>query len=407
MKNLLRLFAFTALLFALASCGKDTEIPGGKAGLENSANFVGLHEISSIASAIEFPVEGLNSNVKTRSGKSILKEIETVTEVPGDDGNVVYYIVNYRDNGFIILSADNRIEPVLAFSDSGKFPLDVDFYPAGLVDWLYGVKEAVHTIRLQNQEQSARAAFAWRSDVMQSVVQSITPTTPEDDDAVCENQYETVGPLLQTSWSQGVGYNDLAPQLGCSTYSNGRAPAGCVAVAIAQVMRFHQFPNTYNWSIMPNDWGSYETSRLMSDIGSAVGMAYGCDGSGASVDSPVSALISYFGYASAGYGDFDRDIVMQQLRFNRPVILSGGRKSGWWIFSVYKGGHAWVCDGFKSSFISSDDCSMAWVFLQLHMNWGWGGEEGYLNAWYAYGDWSVDGRSYNYQKRMVYNIRPS
>ena len=49
----------------------------------------------------------------------------------------------------------------------------------------------------------------------------------------CQNQLTTVGPLLSTVWGQGVGYNDLVPNLGCVTPSNGRVFTGCVATAMA------------------------------------------------------------------------------------------------------------------------------------------------------------------------------
>src|SRR5690606_56312 len=93
------------------------------------------------------------------------------------------------------------------------------------------------------------------------------------------------GPLLKTLWGQGVPYNDKVTKTGCSNYSNGRAPTGCVATAIAQVARYHAYPSTkYKWSIMPNRlWasdkgsnGANEVAKLMKDIGDWVGMDYGC-----------------------------------------------------------------------------------------------------------------------------------
>ncbi|WP_394332158.1 C10 family peptidase [Anditalea andensis] len=50
-------------------------------------------------------------------------------------------------------------------------------------------------------------------------------------------------------------------------YSKGRAPAGCVATAVDQIMKYHKFPNTYNRDAMPNHSGSAATSILMRNIG--------------------------------------------------------------------------------------------------------------------------------------------
>ena len=110
-----------------------------------------------------------------------------------------------------------------------------------------------------------------------------------------------------------------------------------------------------------------------------------------------------FGYSAANQGGYNRETVKQQLRWNRPVILSGGRKSGWWIFSSYKDGHMWVCDGYRSSTIYSEDCSMAWGYLYLHMNWGW---RGLHNSWYAYNNFNPGNYTFNYKVKMVYNIKP-
>ena len=176
---------------------------------------------------------------------------------------------------------------------------------------------------------------------------------------------------------------------------------------MAQIMNFHEFPNNYNWDNMPDLWGTSETARLMRDIGDAVDMNWGCNSSGADTqDEVASSFRNDFGYSSASYAGFNRETVKQQLRWNRPEILRGGRKSGWWIFATYKDGHAWVCDGYRSSTIYSEDCSMAWGYLYLHMNWGWGWSSNGLNGWYAYNNWNPGNHTFNYKRGMVYNIKP-
>jgi len=301
-----------------------------------------------------------------------------------------------------MISADNRANPILAYSDTEKFPLDESTYPNGLVEWLVGSKDFIKNIRESNLEQTNQVARACEPCEIQRVIR------PIDDDCGgsgggCENQYTTIGPLLSTVWGQWGGYNDLAPNLGCS--GDGRAPTGCVATSMAQVMKYHEFPNNYNWDNMPDLWGTMETARLMRDVGDAVNMDWGCDGSGADTkDEVASSFRNDFGYSSASYSGFNRDVVKQQLGWNRPVILRGGRKSGWWIFATYKDGHAWVCDGYRSSTIYSEDCSMAWGYLYLHMNWGWSSTR--LNGWYAYNNWNPGDHTFNYKRGMVCNIKP-
>lgn len=194
----------------------------------------------------------------------------------------------------------------------------------------------------------------------------------------------------------------------------GKAYAGCVPIAIAQVMKFHQYPISYNWSSMPNNYGTTTTASLIKDIHNSItinvfgneipAISYDCDGTGVDKDYNTSGVFkNKFGYSSASQAEYNYETVKQQLRLTRPVILGGGRKSGWWIFSTYKDGHMWVCDGFRRSFIWSEDCSMGWGYLYLHMNWGWGG---YENGWYAFNNFNPDTYTFNYQVKMVYNIKP-
>jgi hypothetical protein len=325
MKNLKqtkRFFLILLLGSLIYSCSQEEQIDA-KAEIEQTENFVSLNEVSSIASVIEYPLSSnpKNANLRAKGVNSTFKEIESITKVPDENGNISYYIINYEDDGFVMIAGDNRANPILAYSDSEKFPLDDDKYPNGLVEWLVGTKDFIKDIRESNIERTNQVAKAWETCEIQRVIR------PIDDDCGgngggCENQYTTVGPLLSTVWGQWGAYNDLAPNLGCS--GDGRAPTGCVATAMAQIMNFHEYPNNYNWDNMPDLWGTMETARLMRDVGDAVGMDWGCDGSGADTEGEVaSSFKNDFGYSSASYSGFNRETVKQQLRWNRPVILRG------------------------------------------------------------------------------------
>ena len=84
---------------------------------------------------------------------------------------------------------------------------------------------------------------------------------------------------------------------------------------MGQIMKFHEFPNNYNWEDMPDDRGTNETARLMRDIGQAVGMNYSCGLSGADSEDAASAFRNTFGYSGANYTGFDREKV------NRSAII--------------------------------------------------------------------------------------
>ena len=354
--------------------------------------------------------------MRAKGNTSKFKEIEKVLAVPDNNGNPSYYIVNYKDDGFIMISADNRINPIRAYSLTEKFPMESEELPSGLLGWMAESSEMISEIRALDEEQTQSVAKAWDPCEIQKTIRRIDP----DDDCGgnggggCENQYTTVGPLLQSTWGQGCGFNDFMPSLNCSNLPCGKAYAGCVPIAIAQIMKYHNYPTSYNWSNMPNNYGTTTTASLIKDIHDAItinifgneypAVNYDCDGTGVSSDYNTASVFTHkFGYSAANQGGYNRETVKQQLRWNRPVILSGGRKSGWWIFSSYKDGHMWVCDGYRSSTIYSEDCSMAWGYLYLHMNWGW---RGLHNSWYAYNNFNPGNYTFNYKVKMVYNIKP-
>lgn len=325
------------------------------------------------------------------------KKIKSILDVPDKNKKTAYFIINYEGGGFIILAGDKRSEPILAFSETNVFDLKSDYFPSGLVSWLYSTKENIEKIRDDNEKISPQTKKQW--DNLQKggadvISYKIMPKDPEEPD--CTPYTIRKGPLLQTTWGQDCGYNSQTPSMSCGPC--GHALTGCVATSMAQVMKYYQFPTSYNWSSMPNSSGSSATSILMRDIGDAVNMDYECGGSGATQNEVASSFRYDFGYSSASYSDYNYETVINELNHNRPVILSGGRKSGWWIFAQYKDGHSWVCDGYLNYI---DPC---WgSILQFNMNWGWNSN---YNGWYSFNNFNPGNDTYNYERKMVYNIKP-
>jgi hypothetical protein len=353
------------------------------------------------------------SKPRTKNGRVnvLKKKLQKVESLRDERSKPVLHVINYEGGGFVIFSADNRAKPVLAYSDTDSFPVDEKLFPPGLIDWLTYTKEYVDAIRKENKPQS----FAQVQQVLPCEVGVEMNIVPPDEcgPGTCQNEYEEVGPLLTSTWDQGCGYNNNTP-LCSSGGSCGRAFTGCVATAMAQVMRYHRFPTFYNWAVMPNavfgsgNVGSPQISQLMRDIGDNVNMSYGCSGSSADTEDQVAQTFTTdFGYSSASYinyeGTANYDRVESEIRAGRPVILRGGRRSGSWPFYKYVDGHAWVADGFRDSFLWSDDCSMGWGYLSFHMNWGWGGS---FDGWYGFNDFTPGSNTFNYKSGAVVNIRP-
>lgn len=292
--------------------------------------------------------------------------------------------------------------PILAFSDNGVF--NENDIPKGLQDWIDYRTDIVDYLETNsNIEVAEEVKEQWYH-----------AAPPIDDEEVIPggSTYEQTGALLQTRWGQGFGYNELVRFKNCTT---GTTPTGCVATALGQIMRYHEYPNNYNWSIMPNqitanmmiDSSVMEVAKLMDDLGQAVNMSYSCSGSGATAGAAKNAFIDY------GYSNYIKDLsfnsyhVVRQLKdHNQPVILRGVDMSA--------GGHAWVCDGFKRmKYITIHNpgtyyeyTSVTYSNFYLHMNWGWNDSINNDNNWFLDGTPSVGGLNFSVDYGMIIDIHP-
>ena len=274
------------------------------------------------------------------------------------DDNGLLYVVSSGDNaGYVMVAGDDVvINPVLGYSTGGEF--DYGTAPDNLKWWIGEYARMI--------EYAAEHGMA-------------VAETPRFD--------TSLDPLIKTHWNQDYPFNDLCPMLD----DGSRAYTGCVATAMAQVMKYHEWPErgtgshtytdpncgqtlsanfgetTYRWDLMPNDYdGSWTDEQieavatLMAHCGVAVDMQYMPDGSGAYSSDVPGALVNYFGYAKDIIRR-DRDYYTQSewiemmkadLDAGRPVYYHGQSTGG---------GHAFVIDGYNTD-------------GYFHVNWGWGSQ---------------------------------
>jgi hypothetical protein len=368
-------------------------------------------EIISIDIAREVAKKFAQKKFPRNQSKSILPAIEK-EETISDKKLPYFYIFNMADKGgFVIVSAERYEHPVLAFGEEGEFKREGA--PYGLISWLETTKSNINYIRAGRVDTRKQTTAEWREVVREYGITSLR--LPPDPEPGCQDYSVSVtkGPLVTTSWGQGCGYNDFVP-IDPSGANCGRYPTGCVATAMAQVMRYWQFPSSYNWGSMATTFPTFETARLMDDIGGAVGMNYATSGSGASHGSIPGAFRNIFGYSTAsdiGYGTGSYSTVRSQLSSNRPVLLSGyhDKNTSWFGLVVeYSTGHEWVCDGYIDTDVywcNPDGTSGGAGYLSFHMNWGWNGT---ANGWYAFNSWAPYGQGLNFQyyRRAIINIHP-
>jgi hypothetical protein len=334
------------------------------------------------------------------------KRVETFKDAGGEP---LYYVIDLDPQGFVIVAADDLIEPIVGFAPSGRFDPSIDNPLGALVrhdlrDRMAKVR-GMQAARAQGPHLTARNKWAKLKLGAANVPQGGDSQLVYGPASISD---VWVAPLIQTLWSQttvagGACYNYYTPPNAEGSAANYYS--GCTATAMAQLMRYWQFPvvgvgtasfwisisgvtqsrslrggngtgGPYVWTNMVLDPGSASTldqrkaiGALCHDAGVAALMAYASDGSGAAISDAAEALVNTFGYANAVcvYDGTDTmpvglyDMVNPNLDAGCPVVLS--------IWGP-PGGHAVVCDGYGYSNST----------LYHHLNLGWGGNS---NAWYA------------------------
>lgn len=273
------------------------------------------------------------------------------------DDLAAFYVFNYSD-GFVIVSADDRLPAVLGYSDNGAF--DETRIPENFKWWLGEYRKEIAGW-LPTASEPTSTGRQMRAPIRR----------------------EPIAPLTKTTWNQDAPYNNDCPL----DQSGQRSVTGCVATAMAQLMKYHEWPKkptgssggivfdgtTYDWSHMLDHYerGNYTSSqaaavaKLMRQCGAAVNMMYSSWASGAYDNAVPYAFIHYFNYnpeLQLVWKDYTpqskwNDMVYAEVAAGRPVYYSGHSSEG---------GHAFVCDGYSENEF-------------FHFNWGWGGyQDGYF-----------------------------
>lgn len=228
------------------------------------------------------------------------------------------YAFNIRGGGFVILSADDRVKPVLAYSTQGRF--DANGISDGLRLQLNGYQEEIGYVREHDIAATPDIVAEWAS-----VAQSGRPKATQGS--------RNVGPLVETTWHQNKFYNSQCPE--DPNGPDGHVFSGCVACAMSQVMRYwnHPIQGEGSHSYTPGiPWGQYvyptqtanfgETyyhfermpfvldststeedvfyvAQLQHHCGISVDMSYGPNVSESSTNAVPDALHTYFGYSES------------------------------------------------------------------------------------------------------------
>ncbi len=350
----------------------------------------------------------LNKQISNRS----LKPVALSNSMLKAGNQAAFYIFNVGNNqGFVIVSGDDRINPILGYSDEGNF--DETKAPVNMKNWL---NEYAQQISMLDEVAGIDGAIAAARNVVDT--------------------RNSIAPLLTTKWDQARPYWNKCPQVKNEDGEYEPSYTGCVATAMSQIMKYYNYPaqttqvipsyqygygtgnmgeyitqytedlpvTTFDWAHMIDSYNGSEdevytdaVATLMLYVGHAAHMTYALTASGTTDPYIPKAFTNYFDYnAQLVYrSDYDQqaweDMVYQELVAGRPMVYNGRAGSG--------GGHSFVCDGYEMG-------------DYYHINWGWGGlGNGYfqlaiMNPHAAGIGASTSAEGYNIDQTAVIGITP-
>jgi len=348
-----------------------------------------------------------NSFIASRIDKSenqnqnTFLEISFIESYKQNDTSLYYLFRILPEDGFIIVSTERDYEPILAYSFNRGYCAN-DSPPPAFLEWMDEICKEILFVKRNNEYVNPKARKRW-------------------EELICGSNFSdnilSVGPLLTTTWNQGCYYNDSCPSDPSGPCQH--ALTGCVPTAMAQIMKYHDYPvngqglncyntsnygllcadftaATYDWSHMPNSLNSYSTNQevsavaqLMYHCGNSCYASYSAGNTGSHAFNVFGALPLNFNY-DPNIKTLERDDVTTnewvdtlktELDASRPIYY------GAWTSSV---GHAFVCDGYQDG-------------NYFHFNWGWGGT---YNGFFHIDNLNPGPYNFAYGHEIVYNIQP-
>ncbi len=276
-------------------------------------------------------------------------------------------VMGYARGGFAIITNDDTQRPIVGYSASASF-------------------------------DTTNTALTW---YIKAAEAAMTTDAPHRTASIPSDCKASVAHLVETKWNQDNPYWDKCPKDGTGRHCY----TGCVATAMAQIMRYYKYPTTgigrdtayynrqpyevdfaaarYNYDNMAISYmGAYTTAQklavatLMYHCGVATSMTYGTNGSGAYLSDAARGLAEHFGYNTQYYGYKDypvtnnyddhkwREVVYRELSAGHPILYAGGSNKNGNYNTSY---HAFVLDGYDAD-------------GNVGVNWGYSGSgDGYFS----------------------------
>ncbi|MBP3839125.1 MAG: C10 family peptidase [Prevotella sp.] len=377
-----------------------------------------------------------NGHKKSKSPLKIGMRSTQNSTTPSD-AQLLYVINRGENDGYAIVAGDDCVTPILAFSDKGHLDISLENLSKNTsLRWMLEEFERQILWAKENMPNTLAKKSMHKAEAYNVL---ISPLLEVGNDRRTRRA-QTI------SWGQDWPFNTYCPTLADRYGTVKKTVTGCVATAIATVMRWHEWPVRpkgslsyiwrdggykqmslnfdgtgpenafYNWSQMPEAVTSYgydratnarvtatqedNLGRLLRDVGYAVQMGYNLAENGGSytyLDVAVRPLVNNFSYSNSmthlERANYDKSswltIIQNELENYGPIVYAG---------ISYEGGHCFVIDGFATN-------------NYVHVDWGWNQME---NGWYLIdilepGSEGIGGGGggYSSDQQMLRFVRPN
>ncbi len=366
------------------------------------------------------------------------RTVTSVDELEDPATGARLHIAKFEGGGYVVLSADDLVDPVLAFSETGDGVVPDEASPFWtLLRGDIAAREAVAgvvrdtaapAVKRGTMPKSAAGPTAaqrkWAALLAEDGAHAGTPR-PRSMQGVSSVSDVRVEPLLQSRWSQSTRDNTSDGEPCYNYYTPSNFVCGCTATAIAQIMRYWRFPTAsvvshtypcavdgspafatmmggvYEWDNMPLVPASgatvaqrQEIGKLCFDVGVTVEMNWTLRNSSSSLYSGVACLPIDFGYASAKAVHYGTGQSYDLEHFKRGVIPNLDARCPVGLGVSGAGGHSVVIDGYG---YSGDD-------FYVHLNMGWAGLD---DAWYNPPNLGTSNFAFSVIDGYLFNVFPT
>jgi hypothetical protein len=326
---------------------------------------------------------GMDSNTKT-----------PIKLLSKNGNDTLLYVVPYEDTGFAIVSANKAAPPLLGFCEKGS--LNLNDIPPGLSYFIEKFKYNLKRIFENRSDADIKTNELWNGYL----------------NGIQQKSYTKGSVLVNSSWGQ---YDDY------TLYTPNNYPAGCTAVAMAQILRYWAtktcciepsgwinyqgvgytgaFANfgatTYNWDDMDPSDADDDNALLIFHAGASCATHYNSNASSSTPGRARDGFVSFWGISPNADVKWRishlqnwENMLKGEIDLEHPLLYSAAQN----VIGI-GGEHSWIVDGYTTNNL-------------FHCNWGW--DEQPSNTWVNLGDWDPedDGNPYNQYESAIFNVYP-